>query len=595
MSDYKEGYSCASIALSLAFTTGLAAYTALPATLNLSGYQQVSFWIKQTAGTLGAAGAVRLALCSDAVGATVVNALDIPVIGALSTWQQVTVNLGTNLGSSINSVAFYVITDNGAQTFLIDNIIACKATSSADSLNLTSLISKSDGTGDEAWYAIQSINYDAVMLANTNVALSTGPLIRGYLGSTGTVSTYKRETIKIAPVASATTGSSTVTDSGNAGSLITYSGGWNRTDMSTQTGFTWYDGQNGLGRQYYIGNFSYIKMERLCLVRGYSPAQSLNSSTNCQVYSMYATANTQGSFVGGLNHYYDLLWINNNQNNVYISNAAGIVVNTVKTSANAEQNCFAMTSTSFGVVKDAGALTGNTQGTSSYQAPMYFASAANCSIANLNITGSGGYAISCGGATTAVVVEGGSCTNSAYSGVNVDNGTTIYLNNFTISDATEVNVNQVGSIGVYSNAHDNTQGNNWVFAQGWTANQQTSVIDSPATTSWKLSPTTTNVTSQMPAQLKLGTVVVSAGTLVTVTARMRRSNTGLTVQLVCPGGQISGVSADVISSMTAAADTWETVTITFTPTKAGGVDIYAYAFGGTTYSGYVCNLTASQA
>ena len=86
-----------------------------------------------------------------------------------------------------------------------------------------------------------------------------------------------------------------------------------------------------------------------------------------------------------------------------------------------------------------------------------------------------------------------------------------------------------------------------------------------------------------------------AGTLVTVTARMQRSNTGLTMRLECPGGQISGVSSDVSADMTAAANTWETVTITFTPTAAGGVDIYAYAFGGTTYSGYVCNLTASQA
>jgi hypothetical protein len=75
---------------------------------------------------------------------------------------------------------------------------------------------------------------------------------------------------------------------------------------------------------------------------------------------------------------------------------------------------------------------------------------------------------------------------------------------------------------------------------------------------------------------------------------MRRDNTGLTMRLVCPGGQILGVSSNVFTDMTAAADTWETVTITFTPTKPGAVDIYAYAFGGTTFSGYVSNLTASQ-
>jgi hypothetical protein len=67
------------------------------------------------------------------------------------------------------------------------------------------------------------------------------------------------------------------------------------------------------------------------------------------------------------------------------------------------------------------------------------------------------------------------------------------------------------------------------------------------------------------------------------------------MRLVCPGGQISGVDTDVFADATGALNVWETVTITFTPTKAGGVDIFAQAFGGTAFSGYVCNLTASQA
>jgi hypothetical protein len=106
---------------------------------------------------------------------------------------------------------------------------------------------------------------------------------------------------------------------------------------------------------------------------------------------------------------------------------------------------------------------------------------------------------------------------------------------------------------------------------------------------------TTTTADVSPVRLKLGTVVCAANSLVTVTARMRRDNTGLTMRLICPGGQISGVATDVFSGMTASADTWQTVTITFTPTKAGAVDIYAHAFGGTTFSGYVSNLTAAQA
>jgi len=121
------------------------------------------------------------------------------------------------------------------------------------------------------------------------------------------------------------------------------------------------------------------------------------------------------------------------------------------------------------------------------------------------------------------------------------------------------------------------------------------VVDSPASTAWRMRPTdAVYVNAGSPILLKLGTVVCAASSAVTVTARMQRSNTGLTMRLICPGGQITGVSTDVSSDMTAAADAWETVSITFTPTKAGAVDIYAHAFGGSTFSGYVCNLTASQ-
>ena len=56
-----------------------------------------------------------------------------------------------------------------------------------------------------------------------------------------------------------------------------------------------------------------------------------------------------------------------------------------------------------------------------------------------------------------------------------------------------------------------------------------------------------------------------------------------------------GSVSDVSASMTAAADTWEQLTITFTPTAAGVVEIEAWAYGGTTYSVYVDDIDCSQA
>lgn len=591
---YKEGYGSQRIAIAAGFTTGKAAYYTLPSTLDLSGYQQVSFWINQPTGAFGATGACYIALCSDTLGATVVNTINIPLLYSTSTWQPVTVDLGANLGSSIQSVAFYVVTDNGAQTFLIDNIIACKASSSADSLNLASLISKSDGTGNEAWYATQSINQDVVMLANSNGILSTSNNVRGYMGTTETVTTYKRETIKTTPVITANVIVNVMQESGDANNIMTYSGGWNRTDMSTQTGETWYDGQNGNGYGFVgAANVGFVRTDKLNGVR-YNQGWRVVPSSNYggQIGSGRFTACSTGIITSGsTGNNFDSIWANNNGTSaITLGGTLGTVIGTIYNISNTSNT--AMTANeqlcNLGTIIQAHNNVGS--GVS--------IGGNNITINSLTSNSNTQFGVNLGTAR-GTIIGGGSTTGNGTSAFNYSSGT-LFLNNFTINEATEFSgLTSLGSFfgpAIFANRLDDTDNNNWVFAYNGTVNQQTAIVDSPATTAWKLSPTqaiTSNAAT--PVQLKLGTVVCAASSLVTVTARMLRDNTGLTMRLECPGGQISGVPSDVFTDMTAAANTWETVTITFTPTKAGAVDIYAYAFGGTTFSGYVCNLTASQA
>jgi hypothetical protein len=592
VSSYKEGYSSATINIAAGFTTGKAAYYTLPSTLNLSAFQQVSFWIFQNSGTIGAAGAAYLALCSDTLGNTVVNTINIPALGALSTWHPITVDLGTNLGASIQSVALYIVTDNGAQVFFIDNIIACKAASSADSLTLASLVSKSSGSGDEAWYPIQSINGDAVMIANSNTTLPTSNNVRGYMGTTETVSTYKREPIRQSPAATATTTVNVFNDSGTAGNLIAYSGGWNRTDMSTQTGETWYDGVNGNGYCYVAVSTSvptFISTDKLNAVRFNSGWRfSGVSNLNNTLLSGRFTGNTGATIV--LTSDAALtgpIWVNNN-GNVGISAAAnGSNIGTVKNASNNTNNGVSITNSFINITTIE--LAHNNIGYG-----LNISAGSNNFIGSLTANGNtnGGIQVTTGINNR---ISGGSTSGNASSGVDLTGSGTLYLSNFTINDTLEFFGNTASAPGgLFSNRHDNTDNNSWVFNTYFTVNQQTAVVESPATTAWKISPTNVNATANIPARLKLGTIVCAASSEVTISARMQRDNTGLTMRLVCPGGQISGVASDVFDDMTAAANTWETVEIKFTPTKAGAVDIYAYAFGGTTFSGYVCNLTASQ-
>jgi hypothetical protein len=590
---WKEGNGAPLFNIQAAFTTGKAAYYTLPATLDLSAYQQVTFWVRQNSGTLGAAGQAYVALCTDTTGDTVVHQCDIPALGATGVWVPVTVNLGVNLNAAIRSVALYVATDVGSQLIILDNIVACKAASSADSVTLQSLISKSDGTGDEAWYAIQSINYDVIMLANANANTSQSTSIRGYNGTTETVTTYKRETTKTAPAAATGTIVAAVNDSGTSGNLITYSGGWNRTDMSTQTGVTWYDGSNGNGVGLQINNRSFNQIDRLNFCRYNITVQIGSGSNNTTVGSMYITASSSTALEIGatsiLNFIGSSLWINNNGGGFTYA-ATGATITDVKLVSNNSSNGVDFGTSRFNTIVS---LIGGNNGTGTANGDILFNQCFNCTVGTATLTNGPGNGIVSGSNAFSNSVNGGSTSGHAQ-GVLVNSVSQLYLNNFTINEATEVSSSTVAGF-VYANRLDDTDNNSWVFQPNiGTTNQQTAVVDSPATTSWRMRPTSDTATANSPLLLKLGTVVCAASSAVTVTARMRRDNTSLTMRLICPGGQITGVETSAFADMTAAANTWETVTITFTPTKAGAVDIYAHAFGGTTFSGYVCNLTATQ-
>lgn len=241
----KEGTNSVSIAVGAAFTTGKAAYFPT-GTLNCSGYQQITFWIKQTAGTT-VAGDISISLCSDTLGATPVNTFAIPAFTPAGVWFPLTIDLATNLGASIQSIAFYVNVDRGAVTYQFDNINVALALASTGAITCTSLIGK--GGTDTQYLGIRSINGTTVILDSApQYTLDLAGTEPTWSGTTETVALYRRETLKTAYASTLTTvvnsyGGAT----GTVGNIITISGGWDTTNMSTQTGQTYLDGTSGYG------------------------------------------------------------------------------------------------------------------------------------------------------------------------------------------------------------------------------------------------------------------------------------------------------------------------------------------------------------
>jgi len=147
-----------------------------------------------------------------------------------------------NLGNAIKSIAVYTgsTAPTASSYIFIDDFIAC----TTNGLNLQSLISKNSNEqgGTEGWYCIKNINGTTILLDDaTNSTANEG---RGYYGTTETVTTYKRETIKTAMAGSSSTVIQAVQDSGTSGSKIEFQGGFN-TSNNNQEGETFFDGLNG--------------------------------------------------------------------------------------------------------------------------------------------------------------------------------------------------------------------------------------------------------------------------------------------------------------------------------------------------------------
>lgn len=591
--DTKEGDVSDSIAITASFVTGKAAYKAT-GTLDLSGYQQLSFWIKQTSGTVAVAGDISLRLCSDTIGDTSVHTFNIPAMGALSSWACFSINLGSNMNNSIKSVALYVDTDRGAQTFLLSNIIACKASSSDDSLNLTSLVSKN--TTNEPWFPLMSINGTRVVLGSyTNMTPLTNPTTndtyRGYYGFSGTGNStiYKRETIKTAIGISVNTPQSIrPPEAGTAAAPFNYEGGWDRTNMSNQNLETYIDGTNSFGIGIFTQNTSYININKIGVVRYYTGGTFINH--NLSTLSLeYA--------IGCSNIGWDF---STHQQNT-ISKIGAVGNNFGITVAAVGSNVFSNITASSNII--AGIYANNATANNKYN---------NFTILNtgrngLDIRDTTDSIFSSGtieaSSTNAVLIL--SSNNNLFNNLSTSNnviygisafGGQVFLNNSTINESTEFFVNNISCNGrVCSSNHNNTPNNYIITTDYGLIRPQASVRYSNSGFAWALSPTSSIYrNSFFPLDLSIATIAVNANYLVTIKAWMRRSNTALTTGLRIKGGQIAGVTNDITSYMTAAADTWEQVTLSFTPTEVGVVEILAECYGGTTYTAYVDDISVTQ-
>jgi hypothetical protein len=584
----KQGANSASLAIAAAFTTGKVAYKAITS-INLSAYQKISFWFRNSVAIAGG-NVFRVCLCSDATGDTVVDTFWIPAIPSTNRFLPLTLTKdgGGNLGAAIQSIAIYADSDPGTPTILIDDIIAC----TTNGLNLQSLISKNSAEqgGTEGWYGIQSIDGVTVLLDNETETLANAG--RGYGGTTETVTTYKRETIKTNLVSSASLAVQEIQDNGTSGNNIQFQGGYN-TATNAQEGETFFDGLNGYGYGLYQSSKSWITLNYLNFSR-YNHGVYYFSSSNNSIITLSNVSNNTNYGV----HYY------NNSNN-----------NSITTLSNANNNNYGVyyssSSHNNSIITLSNANNNNNNG-------IFYSQSHNNFITTLSNANNNGYGVYYSSCYNSLISNLSNANNNSYYGVYYDNsynsnirtlstsgnGTAgvfnnvgrNYLFNALIAEATEVTgFTDFINARIFSGKHDQTLNNHKIFTDRGTIRSEATIRHTDSGIAWRLDPTSTNRSSSYPLDLSIAKVAVGANALVTIKAWFRRSNTGITGKLVCKGRQIAGVDDDVTASITAAADTWQELNISFTSSEAGVVEIEAYAYGGTTYTVFVDDLTISQA
>lgn len=620
----KEGSLAMQATIAAGFTTGLACYLALGGATDFSAYKQVSLWIKSDVAVT--AGNIYLALCSDTAGATPVDTIALGVSLKAGQWVPIVYDKGSALGSSIQSIGLYVNSDFGAAVITLDNILACKDSTAADSLTLKSLIGKN--TTGESWWIIRSINGTTVTL---DIAAQTtaGTSSRGYSGTTETVTTYKRECWTL----TRTDGNSLhiINDSGTSVSaLISYEGGWDSTAMTTQDGYSFFDGLHSGNVGLDANSQNFISINRIGMVRC-STSFNLNLSSAVwyasNIYAIGSTGSNSATFVGGGTNPSI-----NFSGNIFINQGTGSGLNTNISTVNCgstnfyvksmQTNGWVDNSTNHGILhtgtancSNNGSMGFSTTGTgrlgsfiTNDNSSSGFEVPTSCGILEIDSLASAAnsaYGISIAGNSPYVKVRNGyTSSGNGVGSVQHTNqrGSILILNNATYSEGTFVSAASFaqGGNNQVRTANENSANVHITRTDGGTIRSETGSDRHTASgVAWKLSPTNVYRSSTYPLSMKVAEFAVASSGLVTFKAWIKRtSSSNIGARLVVYSGEIGGVSSDVITQASGASNTYQEETLTFTPSEAGTVRVFFEVYAtstSTTDSAFIDDITITQA
>jgi hypothetical protein len=598
-------------------TNTLLAYSIIP-TKNASAYQKLSFQFYNSAAI--SQNNLKLCLCSDTSGLTIVNSFKIPAITNLVSMGPLTLSPseGGNLSSNINSVALYTdsSTNLGSKVFRLDNIMACTSTG----INLQSLISKGPGEQitNEGWFAIQSINREIVLIDN----LGNRETGRGYYGKTECTSTFIRESIKTPYPAVVDTVIHNINKAGTTNNLIEYTGGYDKT-TNLQNGETIFDGLLPGGFALNLSGMTWNKFDRLSFYRYYAgvifqgtagyhvfqnmscchiyqgPIYLVNTCYNLSFTNVKVNNNSGSAaiyFYGGStkNSVFSNMQSNNNNSGAFYSSSVPNFNNTftdISTNNNGYAGIYLATSSynKFNnIVSERNANYGVFLNSAAYN---YFANSViirnpvgfylsngnkNRFFNNKTIDNSTGF-------NFLSSWENNICSLDSSDNVGIiDDIGVNYFNNSKISGPTEITISSnLMNARIYSQNHDQTPDNHYIVSDQGYIISDNSIRHTPSGLSWKLVPTSLTRNIDYPLDLTIGKFALEANRPTVIKAWFKLGgDSSIGAQLICKADPCLGLSFDV--SVAAAATTnWQELSLNITTSATGVVEIQALAYWNT--------------
>jgi hypothetical protein len=542
-SSRKQGTSSNTFTIAAGFTGGLIGYKAV-SNLDLSAYSCISMWMYTSGSNFSSL--VNVALCSDSAGAVPIVTLTMPswlqgIGGSTRPMPVLFENGGAALPSGVKSIALYA-SARPMGSLSIDNVIATKAWGAAGHLSHGCLIGKNN-VAEPEWRPIMSIDGTTVVLGNQNDSGSSTPA-RPYRGTTESVTTYA-----VCPLRTRNT-VSIPTAAGTLASPITMTGGWDRTAMASQTGVSWLSGEVCQNYGLYTILFGYL----------YLP----DSTIGFAHYFQGATPFSQSS-----GRKFHVLGIVNCYTGISVSTASyanyGVgdydLGNLVDNDQALELDWQAFSGYKLRIRRITGSRSSGITFPQTHDdmfADLLISQIDNC------LTG-----IACTGRAR---VRGTTFKNNTNGSVLDATGGTLLLDRPILGDAVVNSFNSVGHTTVRCTAVNGNRWDNRVYTYGVTQTVDQTTVHGATAQSIKLL-VNDYARSIQPYGAELMRVAVLAGKSITVRVWTQRSTTFAVGGLAVRGGSVAGVD-DASVSGSAAAGTWEQLSLTISPTEDGVVTFY---------------------